>query len=412
MAPRLPPLWSRETFSDASSGEFAAQWSNPGDVFSILLLLGGDVINQALAQLAGSGLAPVTFSFGWVAYAVSSLTTAVGHNKLMPREPDYGCKVINASNGYVRENSSWVIGRIARDFDHWRDKTVTQRTAELVSDKWIDLKRYDPTANCPRQAGLVISIYEPSKLVVAGTVRLNSIYWTGMAVMLLQLVVAAIPIGMYGDWATMVVTAIGTLLSLITGLLPQWKREKWACRRHARTTYVITRGNGAQHAIVVLGNGCGLNLEDLAAGQYNAQVAANLSTRLALFGLATLWILLLITAAGIKSHTWFLLAVGGIGIVQNIHAASHHCRPENFGLHLHFVRVIGKRKVMDTLLEAERSYENLGLALLPEFFPGVLTTEDDARWQLVKEARNKAWEVARKTSRAQPQPQTSRRQSV
>jgi hypothetical protein len=31
--------------SNATFSEFAAQWSNPGDVFSILLLLGGDVVN-------------------------------------------------------------------------------------------------------------------------------------------------------------------------------------------------------------------------------------------------------------------------------------------------------------------------------------------------------------------------------
>jgi hypothetical protein len=103
----------------------------------------------------------------------------------MPREPDYGCKVINASNGYIWENSSWVIGRIAWDFGYWRNERVMQRMDELVSDKWIELKRCDLAASCPRQAGLVISVYELSKLVVVGTVRLNSIYWTGIAVVVL-----------------------------------------------------------------------------------------------------------------------------------------------------------------------------------------------------------------------------------
>ena len=44
--------------------EFATQWSNPSDVFSVLLILGGDVINRALAQLSGTGICPVAFSFG------------------------------------------------------------------------------------------------------------------------------------------------------------------------------------------------------------------------------------------------------------------------------------------------------------------------------------------------------------
>ncbi|MBV1838902.1 hypothetical protein, partial [Acetobacter estunensis] len=63
-----------------SSAQFGAQWANPSDVFSVLLILGGDVISHALAQLAGSGIAPVTFSFGkdfhlWVETAVSALST-------------------------------------------------------------------------------------------------------------------------------------------------------------------------------------------------------------------------------------------------------------------------------------------------------------------------------------------------
>lgn len=49
--------------------EFATQWSNPSDVFSVLLILGGDVINRALAQLAGTGICPVAFSFGeWLSW--------------------------------------------------------------------------------------------------------------------------------------------------------------------------------------------------------------------------------------------------------------------------------------------------------------------------------------------------------
>lgn len=59
---------------------FAAQWINPGDIFSILLLLGPEVIQQAVAQLAGRQITPVAFSFGWVAYAVRALLAAVGGN--------------------------------------------------------------------------------------------------------------------------------------------------------------------------------------------------------------------------------------------------------------------------------------------------------------------------------------------
>lgn len=47
-----------------SAAQFAQQFENPKDIFSILLLVGGDVVGRAIAQLAGSRLAPVAFSFG------------------------------------------------------------------------------------------------------------------------------------------------------------------------------------------------------------------------------------------------------------------------------------------------------------------------------------------------------------
>ena len=50
--------------STVSSNEFSTQWTHPADVFSVLLLLGGDVVARALAQLVGGWITPVAFSFG------------------------------------------------------------------------------------------------------------------------------------------------------------------------------------------------------------------------------------------------------------------------------------------------------------------------------------------------------------
>jgi hypothetical protein len=98
------------------------QWSNP-DILA-LRLVGGDIIQKALAQFVGpvkltkSGptcyLAPVAFSFGWVGYAFIALMSSIGNNNLMP-EPDCFAKVINCENAYSRTNRSWVLGRILRD---------------------------------------------------------------------------------------------------------------------------------------------------------------------------------------------------------------------------------------------------------------------------------------------------------
>lgn len=64
IALKIPPTTMPIFDPGSPSGEFRVQWTHPGDVFSILLLLGGDVIARALAQLTGNRLAPVSFSFG------------------------------------------------------------------------------------------------------------------------------------------------------------------------------------------------------------------------------------------------------------------------------------------------------------------------------------------------------------
>ena len=66
MAPQLrSALLPRSDFDPSiATEEFWQQWINPGDVFSILLILGGDIVALALAQLAGAGFTPVSFSFG------------------------------------------------------------------------------------------------------------------------------------------------------------------------------------------------------------------------------------------------------------------------------------------------------------------------------------------------------------
>jgi hypothetical protein len=50
---------------DAPSAAFKAEWMSPSNyAFTVLLLVGGDVVSRALAQLAGGRITPVAFSFG------------------------------------------------------------------------------------------------------------------------------------------------------------------------------------------------------------------------------------------------------------------------------------------------------------------------------------------------------------
>jgi len=94
---------------------------------------------------------------------------------------------------------------------------------------------------------------------------------------------------------------------------------------------------------------------------------------------------LLVTCAGIKVHTWYLLAVGGVGMLQNIAVAGAPRRPEALGLPLELVSeddggVFAEPKVMWTLMALEERYEGYGRSLLPEFFPGKLRPWEEEWW--------------------------------
>ncbi|KAF7558116.1 hypothetical protein G7Z17_g199 [Cylindrodendrum hubeiense] len=405
MAPVIEDLIRRTFDPGQPSREFRSQWKNPGDVFSVLLILGGDVVARALAQLAGSRVTPVAFSFGWVAYAVSAVVAAVGENKLMPL-PDTSCEVINAKSGYTRGNTSWIIGRIVRDFDEWKDERVSKHVETILDakDKFNreqanskepgsgDILKY------PKKAGLCVSVYKAEE-AQAGTPGYDFVYWLGFGTSILQLGIAAIPCGIFGHWDILLITVAGILLSFVTGSLPQWKEEKWACRDKSDKDVILTKGNGSQHAILILGEGKGFDLEDLATGQTNADVSTPRKLRFALIGLAALWILLLITAAGITENSWFLLAIGSVGIVQNIFVAGKMRYPAAYGIPLTLVEVIGSPKVMDTLVEVEKKYPYAGANMIDTFFPGgKLRDHEKTTWDNLKKdtkVRWKAWKESR-----------------
>ena len=64
MAP-LNFLHPRDFDLHGPAAAFREQWASPTNyAFTILLLLGGDVVARALAQLAGGRIVPVAFSFG------------------------------------------------------------------------------------------------------------------------------------------------------------------------------------------------------------------------------------------------------------------------------------------------------------------------------------------------------------
>jgi hypothetical protein len=91
---------STTTPSDGSL--LRSQWINPSDVLSVLMIIGGDIVQKALAETSGGLFTPVCFSFGWVAYSFTALVNLLGDGRLLP-EPDYPVKVFNLGNRYERE---------------------------------------------------------------------------------------------------------------------------------------------------------------------------------------------------------------------------------------------------------------------------------------------------------------------
>ncbi|KAI4092957.1 MAG: hypothetical protein LQ339_007778 [Xanthoria mediterranea] len=292
------------------TGAVILQWRNPTDVLSILLIVGGDVVQKALAQLSGGRLVPVAFSFGWVTYSLGALLSAVGDCRLMPSTPD-----------------------------------------------------------CP-------SILVYRAMPNTGTVQHDWVWYSGFVVIMLQLAVAAVPWAWRGNWLILLATACGTLLALGGGALPQWKAEKWACRPKSPETYCLLRGNGHQQVIVIESAGMGMNLEDLASSRVPGLPFHRLLTTV----LATLWIVFLVTVAGLREDTWYLLAIGCMGMVQNIVAAGAARDPSVFGMALKHVGVIKGNKVMHVLMKTEELHPRVGASLVPIFFPGRLRESEYSFW--------------------------------
>lgn len=395
----MPPPWLKHVLraipSAASNttlhGPFPAiksQWQTPGDIFSVLLIIGGDIIQRAIAQLSGGpfNFTPVAFSFGWVAYSVGAVLSAIGNGKLMP-ETDCPSIVVNASNGYVRPNTSWVLGRVLRDWD--------KKEERLGDFKYA----------------LVVTVCRASKTKPPGVPNLDIVWYSGVVTIVAQIIISTIPTYLYGSWTAFVLTIGGTLLSLVQGALPQWRAEKWACRdlaeetrmdrkgRRIDKTISLTRGNGTTHVLVIISEGHGFDLEDLANGR-DVDCRSTLPCTIVL---VCLWLVLLLTAAGDKDKPWFLLLIGGLGMAQNLFAAGHKRDPGAFGIHLEPVTVVKPsstdqyktNKVFWVLQQAEKEVPGVGVSLLPIFFPGHTLRDNEVKWRDEMIAAYKAAKAAK-----------------
>ncbi|KAI0967664.1 hypothetical protein F4678DRAFT_445132 [Xylaria arbuscula] len=376
--------------------ELAREWANLSvAVATVLMLVGGNVIREAFAQSAGNLLTPVCFSFGWVAYSLSSLKDSFGEGRLLP-PVDYPVKVFNLGSGYPRVNKNWVIGRIVRDHE------LAMSKSDLFNDSAIRIAIFE--AMPINQRGVLSLQYRTRHLV-------------GAVVMVAQLVIAAIPtIRTQGnEWGILAITGFGALLSLIMGSLPQWWAEKIPSNEPSTKVFALTVGNGSRDIMVIKGEGRCLDLEELVTmgSPRNSRIGSKvktfsvsrsnsisrdaktlmgrplgfLLTRCVCIFEARGWFLILISLSGIWSHTWCLIAIGVIGWIHNAMLANLTRELESRNLPLKLLDTISTRKTMDGLMDLEVIHEGCGEALLQEFFPGRIGPEEE-EWWTEKERRS------------------------
>jgi len=281
---------------------------NPSDFTTVLLIIGGDIVRKALAQLSGSGFAPVAFSFGWVAYAFSALASVVGDGKLMPM-PEFSSVIINVNSGFIRNNDSWTLARVLRDLEL---KTVRRR------------------------GGLSVTVLHT--VGKGGVPKRDWVWFLGMAVIPLQLGMSIIPWVSHDNWSIFFLTACGTALALCTTMLPQWASEKWDGDRRLTGSYCLTRGNGNRHVFLIQNQSNeALNLEDMATSHVRLSSSAETYSRICLGSLALLWVVFIICAGALQKDVWFLLAIGYVSSscsssktilisIQCYRHAPKHCR--------------------------------------------------------------------------------------
>lgn len=392
----------------AASSEFAAQWTRPSDTFSILLIVGGDVIQLALANLTGAVLTPIAFSFGWVAYSIMAVLSAIGDNRLIGCAPEIPVKVYDLKSGYGRDNQSWLLGRLIKTYDSWMPAEVREKMGQRKLSPRSDEEAGDGS-QIPR-IGLCVALYTWHGEV--GRPTLDFIAWSAIFVTAVQLGVAAIPLAMRGNWAIFLAAGTGTLLAYASASLPHWREEKYKARReNIKQDFALTQGQGSQHVLIVMRakrrggkeKPWGLNLADLAGGRSPELPNTCIWTTV----LAMLWMVFLITCTGIVSDTWYLMAVGGLGMLHNLVSAGWPRRPEAMGLPISPVKtdassqenqmkIFAETKAMWTLMELELKHAGFGKALLPEFFPGPLKEWEDQWWRGVEQDRRRAVLDARK----------------
>ncbi|KAG8628829.1 hypothetical protein KVT40_002694 [Elsinoe batatas] len=340
-------------------------------VFAMLMFLGGAVVQLGLAQIAGYGFTPVTLSFGYISFALNKLSI-IGDYQILPHVTGK-VKVINMDNGFTFDNRSFILDRLVQNYRFWCEEAVNHKVNHVIDEKFSQLKNAGKDEEKPDRAGLCVAVYRAK----APAPYKDLVFVSGLFFTLIQLILAAIPYKKFGDANILIVTVTGTLLAWATAALPQWNAARSTCRTNSTKNMLLTEGNGAQHAILVLGDGLGIDLEDLANGII---APPTMLVQLTTNTIAFLWLAFLVYTAGIQQHVVYLLIIGFIGFIHNIYLVADIRDPKDFGLPMTLEAVYGETKVMETLFALEADYKGAGASLVPTFFPGRLRKDEIEKW--------------------------------
>ena len=267
--------------------------------------------------------------------------------------------VIDATTGNVRPNKSWTLDRLVTDIDRWQK---TQKSARKLEAEHTSSPEFS------------INVYEA--LPNAGEPSFDFLAKSGLLVATIQLAISIVPIILHGHWATLCITITATCLALGETVLPQWLAEVRTCSRNTKKNLILANGNGAKHAVMIMGNSQGLDLQDMAAAIPSATVPADfplkaISTPTGLLSLAMKvgWFLLVIINVWQGQQDRYLLCVAGIGFVHNLFVARAPRDPSCYGIHLAHKETIAGDDKMEVLTVAENRYSNLGLSMVKVFYP-------------------------------------------
>ncbi|KAM7219113.1 hypothetical protein V8F06_005551 [Rhypophila decipiens] len=373
------------------------QWVQPGQITTILLLVGGEVIQKAVAQMAGTRehppFTPVVFSYGWVSYAFILLANAIGNTSYLP-PPDYPGKIISVKSGDKREIRSWFLARLLRDLEH-----------EIDPDGQISNHRKQKDIE---NIALYVAVYQidrakmrPSRIVESTR---DFWWWSFLIPLVLQLAVASIPIlptpgRTESNYYILLITVAGNVLAFLTGSLQSSREEKFGLRTKlgCRDMFAITRGNGHNIVFIILPDsfdkregerGDAGDSESKSHLPYLAEMATlsyrpTTGSRIRAVFFTFLWIALLVTIGGSTSDTWCLLVVGAVGMIHAIVVAGVHRKTEAHGIPLIPVPewTVKKDGVRKALTALESFVPGAGYMLRGEFFNGPERPDDLEKWR-------------------------------